>query len=245
MLENITGLTVIYAIGNCLWNPGRERSSRIHYILVTHKIGPNLLPPPNYCLEISQNSVIQSTHCKCLLCTSSHVLWHTGNWSQKSSDYSLSKCGTLLLSLGASPAASLFALAPISPVPRYSHKFISSGVLSLHPFQWKNLVFLWAWKKKYESHLNKHGYIYLHFYRKSLYFRNTLLSHNCPLLPKVQWRFGVSFTIYINLWHCIVHCLCIVPQCWAICNAFLDSCFMEKRTSCWLVWPRTYRDLAV
>jgi hypothetical protein len=48
-------------------------------------------------------------------------------------------------------------------------------------------------------------------------------------------------TIYINLWHCIVHCLCIVGQCWAICNTFLDSCFMEKRTSCWLVWPSTYR----
>jgi hypothetical protein len=44
----------------------------MQYILVTHKTGPNLLPPPNYCLEISQNSVIQSTHCKCLLCTSTY-----------------------------------------------------------------------------------------------------------------------------------------------------------------------------
>jgi hypothetical protein len=83
--------------------------------------------------------------------------------------------------------------------------------------------------------------IYLHFNWKSLYFPNTLLSQNCPLLLKVQSRFGVSFTIYINLWHCIVHCLCIVGQCWAICNAFLDSCFMEKRASCWLVWLSTYR----
>ncbi len=72
MLENITGPMVIYAIANCLWNPGRERSSKMHYILVTHKTGPNLLPPPNYCLEISQNSVIQSTHCKCLLCRSTY-----------------------------------------------------------------------------------------------------------------------------------------------------------------------------
>ncbi len=83
--------------------------------------------------------------------------------------------------------------------------------------------------------------IYLHFNWKSLYFPNALLSQNCPLLPKVQSRFGGSFTIYINLWHLLVHCLCIVPQCWAICNAFLDSCFMEKRASCWLVWPSTYR----
>jgi hypothetical protein len=63
---------VIYAIANSLWNPARERRSKIHYILVTQKIGPNLLPPPNYCLEISQNSVIQSTHRKCLLCTSTY-----------------------------------------------------------------------------------------------------------------------------------------------------------------------------
>jgi hypothetical protein len=65
-------ISLIYGIANCLWNPGRESSSKMHYILVTHEIGPNLLPPPNYCLEISQNSVIQSTHCKCLLCTSTY-----------------------------------------------------------------------------------------------------------------------------------------------------------------------------
>jgi hypothetical protein len=52
--------------------PGRERSSKVQYILVTQKMGANLLPPPNYCLQISQNSVIQSTHCKCLLCTSTY-----------------------------------------------------------------------------------------------------------------------------------------------------------------------------
>ncbi len=75
MWENIRGPMVIYAIANCLWNPDRERSCKIQYILVTHKIGPNLLPPPNYCLEISQNSVIQSTHCKCLLCTSTYCNW--------------------------------------------------------------------------------------------------------------------------------------------------------------------------
>jgi len=176
---------VIYAIANCLWNPGRERSCKIHYILVSHKIGPNLLPPPNYCLEISQKSVIQSTHCKCLLCTSTYCNWckyainvlsHTENWSQKSSDYSLSKCGTLLLSLGASPASSLFLLAPISPHPRYSHKFIFSWVVTLHPFQWKNLVFQSTWKKNYELHLNKHGYISAFQPKKSLLSQHPALS---------------------------------------------------------------------
>jgi len=170
----------------------------------------------------------------------SNVLSHTGNWTQKSSNYSFSKFGTLLLSLRASPAVSLFVLAPISPHPRYSHKNFVLLTPHSSPIAVKKLGVSLSLEEKIWKTL-KQAWLYLHFNWKSLYFPNTLLSHNCLLLPEVQSRFGVSFTICINVWHCNGHCLCIVGQCWAICNAFLDSCCKEKRASCWLVWPSTYR----
>ncbi len=178
---------VIYVIANCLWNPGRERSSKIHYILVTHKIGPNLLPPPNYCLEISENCVIQSTHCKCLLCTSTYCkLVQICNWVMfchiqgielRNPAITVSANLELFYFLLEHPQQLLYlCLLQYLHIQDTVIKLFFSWLLTLHPLQGKNLVFHWAWKKKYERHLNKHGYISAFQLKKSILSQHPALS---------------------------------------------------------------------